>query len=83
MSTTIVHEVIARKRRNKQYNDICWAIARADEPPSRRDLEYMTHRPESQVRRLLSDLRENGTIRRYRDPDDNRVYRYVLAGGAE
>ena len=84
MSSTVNgHEIRKRIKQDREYNDICRAIGRADQPPTRKELQLLTHRPRSQVHRLLRELRERGVVRRYRDPDDNRVYRYALVGGVE
>lgn len=51
-------------------------IRDADEPLTRRDIVLETHRSEGKVHHALNDLRERGHVRRFRDEDDGRIYRY-------
>ena len=67
---------LSEAEREDQYSDVLEAIARAGEPLSKRDLALETHRTDSQLGRIVTELRERDRLREVRDADDHRIVRY-------
>lgn len=85
MSSEAITSMEKRERRRRQkQREIVEAIASADEPPTHDEIRLRTFNSTRTVRWYLTQLIEDGKVRRFRDQDDRRVFRYELAeGGSE
>lgn len=76
-TTNPIRESRRRDRRRRVYQ----AIDDAEDGLTARELRFETMESENTLRTILKTLREQDRIRRYRDPDDGRIYRYETHGG--
>jgi len=72
---------IVTRERDRKFNTVFRAIARADEAPTRHEIAQTTHLSDRQVFRVLRALREHDRVRQVTDDADERVVRYEISPG--
>ncbi len=74
---------ILTRERDRKFNAVFRAIARADEPPTRHQIAQATDLSDRQVYRVLRDLRERDRVRQVTDDEDGRIVRYEISPGID
>lgn len=74
---------ILTAERDRKFNAVFRAIARAEEPPTRHEITRETHLSDRQVYRVLRALGDRGRVRQIRDEADGRIVRYEISPGVE
>lgn len=74
---------IVTAERDRKYNAVFRAIARAEEPPTRHEITQATHLSDQQVYRVLRALGDRGRVRQVKDDADGRIVRYEISPGTD